>query len=600
MSDQEPTLNGAGKANTPYTSDQLKWLESRKAAYLDLVTRQAEREEITSWLGELWDEFFALFDEEFQAAFADSARDTTKRKERNRFIQWFRNKKHTLERQVNRREIKVFRQQGPAPATVTPVRPAADAEPATPSRPFFLLQERSLTGQKHYESQIRSLVSNEVSAERQSKGLTHKMHASMLSSALSKRWRALTEEERSEWEEKARAHSETQDKSHIYSNQELFLSEITNVLQGACGPGRYQIGNAIFELLYAYRGDDDKLTKGSITIRPSQTSPTFAEFDPQLSSLIGSKWSDFAQLAVKSNRPTERPVTEEKITYRLSKKNIPFFPEVDEKSLAPSALIAILSDFLRAQWAAVNSAEDEVPWDDIHLHQSHGIGSTLRVQRPETMSIVQLYAFVEEIRAAEARIDDAIPLFGQQAVRLDQSPQRRSSITSGNIHSTPRLPSLVFPPPTATPIARSKKRENQPNEKGTLSPSPTPPSHPKSIPRSPARSSSPDSSGESESSSTPPPQAPPQNGPKKKGKRIFSELDSGPQRRQSSRNTNPVQFGIKLLANGKRSPQGRRGHWAWEGPQQGEAQFWGERGSNPSIYSNDNHHQRPKKQKRKH
>ncbi|KAJ2929484.1 hypothetical protein H1R20_g7604, partial [Candolleomyces eurysporus] len=124
----------------------------------------------------------------------------------------------------------------------------------------------------------------------------------MLSSALSKQWKALTEEEQKEWQKKAEAASQAHDGSHIYSNQEMLLDEIARIFEGVSGPGCYQMGNAAFELLYAYRDKDNKVTKGCITIRASKSCKTFAEFDPQLHSLLDAKWTDYAHLAIKSSR----------------------------------------------------------------------------------------------------------------------------------------------------------------------------------------------------------------------------------------------------------------------------------------------------------
>lgn len=51
-----------------------------------------------------------------------------------------------------------------------------------------------------------------------------------------------------------------------YSNQSVFVEELTNILCGLIGTGRHQIGNAAIQLLYGFRDQNETLRTGSYVV----------------------------------------------------------------------------------------------------------------------------------------------------------------------------------------------------------------------------------------------------------------------------------------------------------------------------------------------
>lgn len=104
---------------------------------------------------------------------------------------------------------------------MTPEAPNAATHPLVPtslpsSKPFFLLEERPLTGQKHFETEIRDSVNKEIAELRKRQGLDKRVHLAMLSAELSRRWKSLTTEEQASWEMLAVTKQAEENSKQIY------------------------------------------------------------------------------------------------------------------------------------------------------------------------------------------------------------------------------------------------------------------------------------------------------------------------------------------------------------------------------------------------
>ncbi|KAJ3539951.1 hypothetical protein NMY22_g4501 [Coprinellus aureogranulatus] len=437
---------------SPYSTEQLDWLKARQSEYQKktgvwkLANGQPDGKDdidLSDWVGLQWDSFCV----ELSNAM-DRLREklgTTLPQEPIQFmVSQQEGRRHkTLQKEASRSSAATI------PTQTVETQPKQLPTPAaTKTKPFFLLQERAMTGQRMYEASVRHAVSQDITKYRNDNGLDQSKHASLLSSELSKRWKSLTPEEQSEWDERS-TEEKPLDADQLTLNQTRFPSELQTLLSDLIGTGRYQIGNAAFQLQFAYRDTDETLQCGTLSIRPTVDAPKVKDHDPAFFALSEQKWRRYCDRYVPRNGKPDVAAP----LMRVDSSGIPFFPTFDENKAEPDAVRAFVGTYLETQWTLAPGVAESEERTNTLKEVLDNPGAHIRkdlqlpaIRNPKDTALSALYSFIEAVKRIEGAQGNAIVLFSPSigtGSGPEESPDSRST------------PPITTPPLTAAAAGES-------------------------------------------------------------------------------------------------------------------------------------------------
>ncbi len=164
--------------------------------------------------------------------------------------------------------------------------------PSTPTSSLLMRSSASPpTAFQLFKQEVGAEVNTEVNEMRKEANITHLEHPGMYQTALKTKWEGTNQDQyRSQADKLAKNGQETIYEyvhqphfllvyAHIHHrNQQRFREEMRQLLSSLIGHGPGQLGFASFHLCFAFRGEDEKLQRGTYVV-PSCILPTLIPDD---------------------------------------------------------------------------------------------------------------------------------------------------------------------------------------------------------------------------------------------------------------------------------------------------------------------------------
>ena len=173
-------------------------------------------------------------------------------------------------------------------------RKIAPSTAAVQLPPILIIDHPSRSdGRRLFEELNTEEFSKEATVRREAQSQSTKHHAGHWQAVAAAAWKALTDEERDDWGQKAKmagsvkGNADSQENIYeyimptvclpihftnycAYRNQKTIGLSLFQLLKSYTGTGSRQIGNAAFHVLYGFRGKSDKLELGRYAVKSLQ------------------------------------------------------------------------------------------------------------------------------------------------------------------------------------------------------------------------------------------------------------------------------------------------------------------------------------------